>query len=151
MKQIRSLAFGLFTASLIGCGPPMANQQATQTPAPAPPVAPPPATRVAEVGVGIKGKSLENEQGVGRAIAQPAITLFRVRERVVFEIQLPQALQLFNASEGRFPKSHEEFMEKIVNANKIPLPQLPPGQVYKFHTDDNQLWVEPEAAPPASP
>ena len=111
-----------------------------------PPVAPAPQQDVAqkaEVGVGIKGDSLRNEEGVGKIIASPAVALFNTRERVVFEIQIPQALNLYQASEGNFPKTHEEFMEKIIKANAIPLPELKPGMQYRFRPDVGELWVEP--------
>jgi hypothetical protein len=78
-------------------------------------------------------------------IAQPAATLFRVREKVVFEIQLPQAVALFQASEGRLPSSHEEYFEKIIDANRINLPKLPTGQTYRYRPDLGELWVEPDS------
>ena len=101
--------------------------------------------RVAEVGVGIKGQSLRDETGVGKIIAQPVMTLFTTKEKIAFEIQLPNAMNVFEALNGRKPETHEEFMQKIIKENQIPLPKLPQGQVYRYHTDDAQLWVEPEA------
>lgn len=97
----------------------------------------------AGVGVGIRGDSLRNEEGIGEMIAAPAVALFNTKERVVFEIQIPQALQLFQALEGRLPKSHDEFMSKIVKANSIQLPELKPGMKYNFRPDVGELWVEP--------
>ncbi len=79
----------------------------------------------AEAGVGKQGQSLKNEAGVGRMVAQPAITLFAVKQRVVFEIQIPQAMQLYQAEKGNPPKTHEEFMTRIIQANNIKLPELP--------------------------
>lgn len=102
----------------------------------------------AQVGVGIKGRSLDNETGVGKMISAPVSAFFAVKERVAFDIQIPQALGLFRASEGRCPKSHEEFMEKIVKANQIKLPELPAGAVYRFNTELCELWVDP-IDPPA--
>ncbi len=107
------------------------------------PNAPPMEARLAEVGVGIKGQSLKNETGIGKAIAQPAVVLFQTKEKVAFEIQIPHALALFKASEGRAPESHAEFMDKIIKFNQIKLPKLPDGQEYQYHPDDEKLWVEP--------
>jgi len=110
--------------------------------------APPPKpfeSRVAEVGVGIKGQSLRDETGVGKIISQPAMTLFTTKEKVAFEILIPQAMGLFEGFNGRKPETHEEFMEKIIKEQRIELPKLPAGQVYRYHPDDFQLWVE--AAP----
>lgn len=98
----------------------------------------------AEVGVGLQGQSLQNETGVGKIIAGPAVTLFQTKQKVVFEIQVPQALELHRGLEGDYPKSHAEFMEKIIKANNINLPKLPEGQVYRYHPDDHTLWVEPK-------
>lgn len=100
----------------------------------------------AGVGVGIRGDSLRNEEDVGKMIAAPAVALFNAREKVVFEIQIPHALNLFKALEGRVPKTHEEFMQKIVQANGIQLPELKPGTRYRFRPDQGdagELWVEP--------
>jgi hypothetical protein len=99
----------------------------------------------AEVGVGIQGQSLRNETGIGKAIAQPAVVLFQTKEKIAFEIQIPQALALFKASEGRAPESHAEFMDKIIKFNQIKLPKLPEGQEYQYHPDDEKLWVQPIA------
>jgi hypothetical protein len=103
-----------------------------------------PEARPAEVGVGIQGQSLENEKGIGKMIAQPALTLFRAKEEIVFEVQIPSLLEIFRASEGRYPESHEEFMKKIIKENKVVLPKLPTGQIYMYNVEEHQLWVQPE-------
>jgi hypothetical protein len=99
--------------------------------------------KLAEVGVGAQGQSLKNDTQLERIITQPAITLFQTKEKVAFEILIPQSLQFFQASNGRLPNSHEEFMQKVIKEQNIKLPVLPAGQVYRYHTDDGQLWVEP--------
>ncbi len=149
----RFLYFTFLIASCVmiaGCEP---MPTATQTP---PPAAQTPAESVkAQVGVGAKGRSLDGETGVGKMISAPVSAFFAVKERVAFDIQIPQAVNLFQASEGRFPKSHQEFMEKIVKANQIKLPELPAGMVYRFDTERGELWVDPvatgNATPPAGP
>jgi len=107
------------------------------------PNAPSMEARPAEVGVGLKGQSLKNETGIGKAIAQPAVVLFQTKEKVAFEILIPQALALYKASEGHAPESHAEFMEKIIKFNQIKLPKLPDGQEYQYRPDDEKLWVQP--------
>lgn len=98
---------------------------------------------LARAGVGKQGQSLRNETGVGRMIAQPAITLFAVRQRAVFEIQIPHALALYKATNGNDPKTHDEFMTHIIKANNINLPELPEGRVYRYHPDEGLLYVHP--------
>lgn len=139
----RFLCLTLSVASCVmiaGCEPMPATSNA---PVPAEPT--PTESVKAQAGVGIKGRSLDGETGIGKMISAPAATLFTVKEKVVFEILLPQALNLFRASEGRPPKSHAEFMEKIVKANQIQLPELPAGMTYRFNTELGELWVDPVA------
>ena len=96
----------------------------------------------AEAGVGRQGRSLDDVEGVGNVVAQPAKSLFAARERLVFEVQIPQALDLFKATNGRGPQTHEEFMSQIVQANQIRLPDLPEGQRYVYDPQQEQLMVE---------
>jgi hypothetical protein len=102
------------------------------------PAAPPPAEvlKKAEVGVGEKGRGY----GTG-PIATPASTYFIAKEHIAFDIQIPHAMQLFKATEGHMPKSHEEFMQKIIKANQIQLPKLPEGQHYVYDPKLEQLMI----------
>jgi hypothetical protein len=97
----------------------------------------------AGVGVGQKGRSLDDQSDVQLMVSYPAVKFFEAKERIAFEIQIPHAVNLFRASEGRFPKTHEEFMTKIVQANQIVLPELPPGRTYRFDSEKGELWVDP--------
>ena len=95
----------------------------------------------AEVGVGSKGRRLEDPDMV-KMIVTPAIALFRTRERVVFEIQIPKAIQLYEALNNKKLASTEAFMEHIIRANKIDLPSLPAGQKYIYDPEKGELMVE---------
>ena len=90
------------------------------------------------VGVGIKGRSLDEHEG---ALVTPAKAYFAVREKAVFQIQIPAALQLYQAEHGELPKTHAEFMEKIVEPNLIKLPELPQGHRYEFNGETGELMV----------
>lgn len=93
---------------------------------------------VAEAGVGVEGQSLEGE-GIGTTAAR---AYFSVRQRSVFEIQIPQAMKLYEATNGESPQSHDDFMEKIVKANRIQLPKLPANHKYVYDVENEQLMVE---------
>ncbi len=100
----------------------------------------------ARVGVGVQGSRIRADDSMASdLVTGPAKVLFNTKEKVVFEIQLPQALQLFKALEGRSPTSHDEYMTTIVRANRIALPKLPEGMQYVYHVDEEELWVEPIA------
>ncbi len=111
---------------------------------PAPPVAP----QKAVAGVGKQGQILRQHTGIAKIISGPALARFNLEQRAVLEFQIPPAIQQFKALEGRFPKSHEEFMEKIVEANRFVLPELPAGNVYRFNPELGELWVYPEDEAP---
>lgn len=112
----------------------------------APQPASPDATRVkAEVGVGKRGQLLNDKGAINKMIVTPALVLFRTEQRVVFEIQVPHALQLYEATNGRKPATHEEFMEQIIKANQIELPELPAGQRYIYDPQTGELMVEKPA------
>jgi hypothetical protein len=98
------------------------------------------------VGVGVKGRSLEggSENNPATLISAPAAAYFRTKEKIAFEIQIPQALNLYMAEKGRNPRNHDEFMREIVEANRIPLPKLPTGMVYRYDSEKGELWVIPE-------
>ncbi len=95
----------------------------------------------AKVGVGAKGRRLEDERLV-KLIVTPAVALFRTRERVVFEIQIPHAMQLYEALNGKKPVSQNEFFEQIIKLNQIKLPTLPEGQRYVYDPKKHELMVE---------
>lgn len=95
----------------------------------------------AEVGVGKKGASLRGD-GANQIIAGPAVAYFNAKEKIVFTIEVPHALELYNAEHGNYPKSHEEFMEKIVDFNMIKLPLLPEGAKYVYDPESHTLMVE---------
>ena len=104
----------------------------------------PPAEQVkAAVGVGKKGRSLDGyDEGVEGVIAGPAKAYFGFREKAIFQIQIPQAMQFYKAANGSNPKSHDEFMSKIIEANSIKLPELNAGQKYVYDPDKGELMVE---------
>jgi hypothetical protein len=124
--------------------PPPADSQAATPPPPPSAAAQPPAPaddmirQKAEMGVGKKGRGYE--QGL---VTTPVAAYFGVRERIVFEIQIPEAMKLYKAmNDFKGPKTHEEFMEKIVKANSIKLPELPNGHRYVYDPEKEELMVE---------
>ena len=91
----------------------------------------------AQVGVGVRGSEL----GDG-PVSTPIKAYFSAREQVAFNIQLPSTMQLFKAEHGRAPRSHEEFMEKIIKGGAIQLPELPAGHRYVYDPEKEELFVE---------
>lgn len=138
---------------LLGCG----SDTRTSVPSPeasdVPPPPPPPApvdvspaeptavvegetARPAEVGVGRKGHGY----GTG-PIATPLAARWRAAERLIFDAQIPHAMNLFKATNGRAPASHDEFMKEIIKFNQIHLPELREGERYQYDPETEQLMV----------
>ncbi len=135
--------------TLVGCKSEEARQQdlAAQEAAAQPPAAAPIQNQVAGVGVGIKGRSLEggSDYNPAKFASGPAAAYFRTKEKIVFEIQIPHTLNAYQALNGRYPRSHDEYMKEIIGT-AIKLPQLPKGMVYRYHPETHDLWVEAETA-----
>jgi hypothetical protein len=105
--------------------------------------APPPSANVekAQAGVGKQGR----DYGGGAIMAPvtvPVATYFRTRDRITFDIQIADGMRMYKATNGFAPKTHEEFMEKIIKANQIKLPDLPPGDRYIYIPAREELCVE---------
>lgn len=73
-------------------------------------------------------------------------------EQDIKQITVDYALTLYNASEGRYPESHEEFMADIVEYNNIELEQLKEPYEHWYNAEVHELWkrVKPEAAAAAA-
>ena len=59
----------------------------------------------------------------------------------VAALGIEHAVNLFNASEGRYPASYDEFMTRIIKENNIRLPVLPPGLEYQYDVENHKLLV----------
>jgi hypothetical protein len=151
----RALLLLMAVILLTGCEEPTSNMS-TPKPGPPQPPQPPGAQKAdaqqeqqqqktelvkAEAGVGKKGQRLE-KKGLVRMMTVPALAFFRTEQRVVFEIQIPHALNLYKALHGDFPKTQEEFMKEIVKANQLDLPELPAGNRYVYDPEKGELLVE---------
>jgi hypothetical protein len=59
----------------------------------------------------------------------------------ISKTHIAHAVNLFYATEGRYPESYDEFMQKIIKANNIQLPVLPGGKQYQYDVANHQLVV----------
>ncbi len=90
----------------------------------------------AKVGDGKKGHTYGSNM-----ITVSGSTFWRAKEKITFEIQIPKALQLYKALNGKGPKDHQQFMKEIVKANQIKLPKLPDDHRYEYDPKTEQLMV----------
>lgn len=59
----------------------------------------------------------------------------------ISKLKVQQALQLYQAEHGHFPKDHEEFMTEIIKKNNIDLPVLPGKRRYQYDLENHELVV----------
>jgi len=143
----------VFSLLLAGCLDPVTPVPQPSAPPPAaqsstsPPNQSPPATeRVAATvdTVGTKGKDYG-----GGPISEPLRQRWRQADRLLL-LQVEKAVtdyaSIFN--EGKYPASHEEFMEKVVQEFKLQLPSLPPGERYVYDPETRKLMIERPVANP---
>jgi hypothetical protein len=90
----------------------------------------------AAVGMGEKGR------GYGHGyIAVAAASFWAVKERIALNL-IQHAMDLYKADhDGKGPRNHEEFMQKIVKENDIKLPMLPEGHKYEYDPTTEELMV----------
>lgn len=76
-----------------------------------------------------RGKSLEG----GGYLSVVAGTRFWAEHQLILD-NILHAMQLYNAEHGRYPKTQEEFMERIIKPNEpaTRLPELPEGWEYFY-------------------
>ncbi len=90
----------------------------------------------AQVGVGVKGRDLE-----AGLITTPIKTYFTAQEQLAFS-SVEHAMNLYRATHDRYPRSYDEFMQDIVKANRIQLPELRSGHTYVYDPETGELMVE---------
>jgi hypothetical protein len=123
--------------------------QAPQFAAPAPPAPPgaakpmPLATPEADVAREV-ASSTQTAKGKYEVniFTQPASAYFTVKDQVVFQVQIPKAMQIYDLTKGRKPTSHDEFMAEIIGRNGIKLPELLPDHRYVYDPKRGELMVE---------
>ena len=80
-------------------------------------------------------------------VTTPISVMFRTQDRIVLQY-IEAAMNLYKGEHGKVPATHEEFMDKIIQANNIQLPRLPAGQTYVYDPVDGVLKVrKPRDAP----
>jgi hypothetical protein len=150
-----AIALGL-ALILVGCDQPTgstrrlkpkAAEPVAEAPDPPPPVAPRPILNQRTQDI----RDASKEKQAGGVEKQPRITakdpiLLTGNAYVSIVSQaasqnIKHAIDLYQAETGEFPKTYEEFMEKIIKANNIALPTLPFYQEYAYDAPNHKLIV----------
>ena len=110
-------------------------------PQPAPPAAPAHGVTQQKASADLT-KSGVAGKGIGRGIlATPAGTYLRIADKPIFQ-NIQHAMDLYKAEHGALPKTHDDFMRDIIQANNIKLPELPDDSKYVYLPDQEELMIE---------
>lgn len=164
LAPMTALAFGL--ALVAGCDQPTGStrprskaplDQLVEQPAPQAPQAPPPPPQAPVAPRPILGqktqdiRDMNKEKQAGGVVASTKITAqdpIRLQGNAYVSIigknsilNIQHALDLYQAETGEFPKTTEEFMEKIIKANNVALPKLPFYQEYGYDAANHKLVI----------
>lgn len=94
----------------------------------------------AKTGAGKKGRGYG-----GDIYTEPLKALWSTKEKLVFDVEIPKAMSLFQATKDRYPESHAEFMKEIIEEGSIQLPELPAGQEYVYLPEKGKLMIRQPA------
>lgn len=137
------LAFGL-TMSLVGCMDSLDKQVQKQDS----PVLGKKTQEVGQFDPNAKNVVSDSKVVVTDPILGGAQAYGPIMEQIA-KLGIDQAINLFYATEGRYPKDHEEFMTQIIKANNLQLPVLPGGKKYQYDVENHKLVVVDGEAPAA--
>ncbi len=59
----------------------------------------------------------------------------------IAQMKVKQSLELFRATEGRYPKSHEEFMDKVFKIYVVELPEPLTTCEYQYDVENHELLI----------
>lgn len=160
VPQSPRLAVALGLALLAGCDQPTGDTRprstapvVAQPEAPTPPPAPAPEVKSREI-LGQRTQDVRDaakEAEAGGVETAPRITakdpILLVGNAYVSiigrsaQLNIEHAIDLYKAENGDYPKTFEEFMDKIIKANNIALPKLPEYQDYAYKAEEHKLVI----------
>ncbi len=89
-----------------------------------------------------KGKKSRQAGGYLGAVGHAR---FYAEHQLIFT-SIKHALNLYWATNGEYPKTHDEFMEKVIKFNQIQLPKLDEGVEYLYDPEDHKLKIHSPGA-----
>ncbi|MFM7057323.1 MAG: hypothetical protein ACKO2P_10420 [Planctomycetota bacterium] len=142
--QLRPFTLLLCLCLVAGCFDP---PQTPPEPATPQPVAAAKPTEVQQFDPAAGKTIVDPTRPITDPITGPLVALQNAREKIP-QLAIQHAINLFHASEGRYPASLEEFMSRIIQENRINLPQLAQGLTWEYDVDAHQLVVVQSPAKP---
>ena len=91
------------------------------------------------------GKKGKKSREAGGYLGAVGSARFVAEHRMIIN-SYTHALNLYWGENGYYPKTHEEFMEKIIKFNKLQLPELDEGVEYLYDPEDHLLKIHRPSA-----
>jgi len=70
-----------------------------------------------------------------------ALEAYEPMKQQIAQLGIEHAVNLFHALEGRYPKDHAEFMQRVIKENNIKLPTLGIGFKYEYDVANHELLI----------
>ncbi len=82
-------------------------------------------------------------QGSGvKPAAVPIASVFSIKERVVFDYVVPNALNSYRRkNHGQGPPTHDQFMQNVIRLYRVELPDPPAGYKYLYDPTTEELQL----------
>jgi hypothetical protein len=130
MSRLNVVCVGFLLSGCVETSQPVAQK----------PADPPKPAEIGEFDQGAGKEVVTLDAKVSNPITGP-VEILKTLQVKMPTLQIEQALNFFNANEGRFPQSHEEFMTQVIAPNNIRLPVLPSGLDYQYDVDGHRLVI----------
>ena len=75
-------------------------------------------------------------------VTTPISANFSMKQQMIFDFQIPKALELFEQLRNRRPNSHQEFMREIIQKGNVRLPTLPRYYRYIYDPEVGEFFIE---------
>lgn len=85
---------------------------------------------------------LDAENYDAAIVTTPISANSSMKQQMIFDFQIPKALELFEQLRNRKPNSHQEFMREIIQKGNIRLPTLPPYYRYIYDPEAGDFFIE---------
>ena len=141
LRRLSLLAVVTLVFGDIGCsGPDVADTTATKAKAPRKSIY---KQRTQDVGefAAADGKTVSDSKIKITSPLLGGLEAYGPLAEKVTKLSIDHHLNIFNATQGRFPKDHDEFMREIIKKNNLQLPKLPGGSKYEYDVANHKLVV----------
>lgn len=94
-----------------------------------------------------EGRKVSDSKGTYSNPITGALEMYGPMLERVSKMQIDHAVRLYYAEHGEYPQDYDEFMTRIIKANRIKLPVLPGGVEYQYDEQNHKLVIVEKKQP----